>query len=165
MWRIYDHTQPWAQAPGFTPLDGNGGLFATGRWNKRGTRMVYAAQSAALVTLEVLAHVPPPLFGERTLVKIQATDPSMEHISTQSFLALIRDARDPDREELTQDYGSQWAREERSLLLKVPSVIIPHDHNYLINPAHPEASALRLELSERIRLDRRLLREGKDQTS
>lgn len=156
LWRIYDHTQPWAQQPGFSPLDGNGGLVAAGRWNHRGTRMVYAAQSAALVTLEVMAHVPPTLFGERTLVKILAAEPSTETVSLQAFLALMRDARDPDREEQTRDYGSAWAREGRSLLLRVPSVIVPHEHNYLINPAHPQAQGLRLDFSERIRLDRRL---------
>lgn len=156
LWRVYDQTQPWAQVPEFDPLDGTGGLFATGRWNPKGTRMVYTAASAALVTLEVLAHVPAHLFGERTLVKVDAPEDSLETVSPEAFITLLRDARDPDREEGTRRFGAQWAAEGRSLLLRVPSVVIPHDHNYLINPRHPAARHLKVVGSERVRLDRRL---------
>lgn len=156
LWRLYDHTQPWARAAGFNPLDGSGGLFATGRWNQLGTRMVYAAASASLVALEVLVHVPASLFGERTLVQIEVPDVTPEQVSSQTLLALLRDARDQDREEGTRRYGSTWAAEGRSLLLQVPSMVIPHESNVLINPVHPDAPAVRVIMAERFRLDRRL---------
>lgn len=156
LWRLYDHTQRWARAPDFDPLDGSGGLFATGRWNELGTRMVYAATTASLVTLEVLVHVPPALFGERTLVQIDVPDVLPEQVSVQMMLSLLRDARDPEREDGTRAYGSAWVRENRSLLLQVPSMVIPHEHNVLINPLHPDAPAVRVVSTERFRLDRRL---------
>jgi RES domain-containing protein len=44
-----------------------------------------------------------------------------------------------------KNLGDAWVREERSLVLKVPSAVVPSEYNYLINPNHPDAR--RLEVS------------------
>ena len=36
-----------------------------------------------------------------------------------------------------QRIGSQWYEESKQLLLKVPSVLIPSEFNYVINTKHP----------------------------
>jgi len=40
-----------------------------------------------------------------------------------------------------QKIGSKWYKSEETLILKVPSVIIPYEYNYIINTEHPEFSA------------------------
>ncbi len=37
-----------------------------------------------------------------------------------------------------QQIGAKWYNEQRSLLLKVPSIIIPYEYNFVINTKHPD---------------------------
>ncbi|VAW42296.1 hypothetical protein MNBD_GAMMA01-1998, partial [hydrothermal vent metagenome] len=41
---------------------------------------------------------------------------------------------------LLQNIGSQWYQKKQSLILKVPSVIIPQEYNYMINTKHDNFS-------------------------
>ena len=40
-----------------------------------------------------------------------------------------------------QKIGSDWYNKRESLVLKIPSAIIPFEFNYVINTEHPEFSA------------------------
>ena len=42
----------------------------------------------------------------------------------------------------TQEIGTRWLREGRSAALQVPSAVVPHAANVLINPAHPDVADL-----------------------
>lgn len=157
-WRIYPHAAPWAQSPGFDPLDGAGGRISANRWNDPGLPVIYASDSASLAALETLANLSHPgQFAERTLLHIQVTG-GTEQVSLQQVLRLREDAPAADPERLTREFGSRWLSQKRSLVLLVPSFVMPYDHNILINPLHPQAgTGLRLLSQERIHLDQRLL--------
>ena len=58
--------------------------------------------------------------------------------------------------EATQQIGDDWARRQASLLLQVPSVVLPQEHNYLINPQHPGFSSSRLSAPQRFLFDERV---------
>lgn len=156
LWRLYDHTAPWARSANYDPLDGSGGLYAASRWNGVGTRMVYLAGSPSLAVLETLAHVLPTEFGERKLLELEVPGDSLETVSEALFLQLLRDAPKGNLEALTQAYGSRWAREGGSLLLEVPSIVVPVEKIYLLNPQHIGAEQIRVLREEIIRLDRRI---------
>ena len=36
-----------------------------------------------------------------------------------------------------QEIGSKWYVNQESLVLKVPSAVIPYEYNYVINAEHP----------------------------
>ena len=55
--------------------------------------------------------------------------------------ALKQTDLDTQNYEQTRATGDEWAREGRSLALKVPSVVVPLSYNYLINPAHSDFDA------------------------
>lgn len=155
-WRIYPHDAPYAQAPGFDPLDGAGGRVAANRWNEPGHPVVYAAANASLAALETLANLRhPSLFGERTLLEIAFAD-DIEAVSLEQVVRLREDAPADDPELHTRAYGTSWLREKRSLALTAPSFVMPHDLNVLINPLHPQAAGLQIVRQERLRLDPRL---------
>lgn len=158
LWRIYDHNAVWATQEGFDPLDGKGGLYAPGRWNSQGTRVVYLGSSAALAVLETIVHTSSKNFGLRTLLQLAIEAPSVEDVALDFFHQLRHNATDPDREEHTRLFGDNWVSEARSLLLRVPSVAVPFDANYLLNPQHPEASRVKQLRQSLIALDNRLMR-------
>ncbi len=56
----------------------------------------------------------------------------------------------------TQRIGDEWIARKASLVLRVPSAIIPNDHNYLINPQHPLFDLERVAPAERFHFDDRL---------
>src|SRR2546429_9342301 len=57
------------------PLRGEGGLYASARWHSAPRLVVYASESLALASLEVLVHVDPDL-APRDLVAIAIEVPS-----------------------------------------------------------------------------------------
>lgn len=156
LWRLFDHQTPWAKTPDFDPLDGSGGLFAASRWNLQGTRMVYLASSPSLCVLETLAHVNPTVFGERKLLELSVPENSLEQVSEALLIQLLRDAPKDEKEQMTREYGSRWAKEGRSLLLAVPSIVVPIEKNYLLNPLHPLSKTSEILSQEIICLDRRI---------
>ncbi len=58
----------------------------------------------------------------------------------------------------TQAIGERWLVSARTVLLEVPSVLVPKTWNSLINPLHPEAGTLRIAEVYQHPFDTRLLR-------
>jgi RES domain-containing protein len=56
----------------------------------------------------------------------------------------------------SMDFGTRWARERRSLLLYVPSVLIPEERNAVLNPNHAEFAAVRMSIERDFEYDRRM---------
>ncbi|WP_229365735.1 RES family NAD+ phosphorylase [Fibrisoma montanum] len=91
-----------------TDLNGTGGLFAPGRWHRRGTPLVYLTEHVSLAKLEVLAHSPALPRG-RALVTVSLPD--------DSSILIKESAELPDGwqnwpyvDELA-DIAEQWIRE------------------------------------------------------
>jgi RES domain-containing protein len=156
IYRIYDHERPWARAQGFDPFDGEGAMHGSARWHHEGTRLAYAASNASLALLEILVHVNPADFGEKTLVVAEVPDDAVEEVSVTRLVQLLRDADDRARERASRDVGTAWAQEGRSLALSVPSLVVPHDRNMLLNPLHPRMAEVEEVARERVSLDPRL---------
>jgi RES domain-containing protein len=56
----------------------------------------------------------------------------------------------------SQRFGSAWAGEQRTVALRVPSVVIPGEFNYLLNPAHPDFGSVKAAAPVAFRFDPRL---------
>ena len=139
-------------------FDGEGARLYGGRWNSPGTRVAYASDSIALAALEVLAHLQSTaVLQAYSLVSLSFPDESVELLPTTSLPGRWR--RFPSSPE-NQAIGDQWVAQGRSLILRVPSAIIPSAANYLINPAHPEFSRVVIARPERFVFDPRLLSSG-----
>ncbi|WP_189629128.1 RES family NAD+ phosphorylase [Roseivirga thermotolerans] len=113
-------------------------LVASGRmnrWNKDGQHVIYAAESRALCALELLAHTNGvvPAGNYRTMV-IEIPETKIEEITDEE---LPKNWKSVKAYPQLQRIGSQWYEESKQLLLKVPSVLIPSEFNYVINTKHP----------------------------
>ncbi len=62
----------------------------------------------------------------------------------------------PDDLVATQRVGDRWLATRRSLLLRVPCVLIPETWNVVINPLHPEATLLKISAGYEHAFDLRL---------
>lgn len=136
-----------------TDLTGTGGLFAPGRWHRRGTPLVYLTEHVSLAKLEVLAHSPKLPLG-RVLVTVSLPDnPSMLIIEPDALPEGWHDW--PYLDELA-DLTEQWLHERKCWIMRVPSAQSPSEHNFLLNPLHPEHATLKLVSVEPHPFDPRL---------
>jgi RES domain-containing protein len=56
----------------------------------------------------------------------------------------------------TQEYGRNWVSRKLSAILRVPSAVVPHECNYVINVSHPEFGSIAFGPAEPFRFDPRL---------
>ena len=57
----------------------------------------------------------------------------------------------------TREIGTKWATEKRSAVLVVPSVVVPTEFNFLLNPEHPDFSKIEIGNPKPVGWDPRLL--------
>lgn len=138
-----------------TAFSGEGAARTGGRWNSRGVRVVYASGSRALAALESLVHLNPPVLFAYTAFGLSFDEQLVE--------ILPAPARPPDWQlepapPSCRALGDSWVRESRSAVLEVPSVIVPGEPNYLLNPAHPDFKKIRIGKPEAFSFDARLVK-------
>lgn len=136
-------------------FDGEGARRYGGRWNSPGVAVAYAADSPASAILEVLVHLGrADILGAYVLVPADVPAELIEELAARD---LPPDWRASPIPPATQAVGDAWARAGRSAVLAVPSAIVPHARNYLLNPAHPEFDRVAVGAPERFAFDPRLL--------
>lgn len=136
-------------------LTGIGAKLYGGRWNHRGTAIIYTSETRALATIEYLVHVSMANVPKGLSMSVLEVpdDPAAETISAESLPKNWRDFPAPPD---LADLGTQWAQSRRSLLLAVPSAVVTQEHNILINPLHPEMARVVLRNVENYEMDQRL---------
>jgi RES domain-containing protein len=115
---------------------------ATNRWNKAGQFVIYASESRALASLELVVHrsaiiqsetykvmvIEIPTENQEMVREIQLSDLPPNWNTLQSYPRL-------------QEIGSGWFEKRESLILKVPSALIPQEHNFVISTKHDSFSS------------------------
>ena len=138
-----------------TAFDGEGAWLFGGRWNSRGTRVVYASESKALATLESLVHLNPPVTFKYVAIAIEFDEKLVETITPASLPTVWTEEPPPPS---TKAIGDQWVKEARSAVLELPSVIIQTESNYLLNPTHPDFRKVRIGKAGPFAFDPRLIK-------
>lgn len=137
LWRIAAETRAY----GADDRSGLGAAGSPGRWNDLGERVIYCACSISLAVLETAAHiddggfplnrfvvridVPDDIWAARHVLAVDELDPAWAAIP--SGVASIR-------------AGSSWYKSSRSLVLELPSVIVPEESVVLLNATHADIS-------------------------
>ncbi|MGZ8391312.1 MAG: RES family NAD+ phosphorylase [Gemmatimonadales bacterium] len=136
-------------------FDGEGARLLGGRWNSPGTRVAYASDSIALAALEVLAHLQSTaVLQAYSLVSVRFPEGSLEVLEPVALPARWRRFPSPPE---NQAIGDRWVAEGRSLILRVPSALVPAAANFLVNPSHPEFGKVVVGRPERFAFDPRLV--------
>ncbi|MEO7964748.1 MAG: RES family NAD+ phosphorylase [Gemmatimonadaceae bacterium] len=136
-------------------FDGEGARVYGGRWNSPGTRMAYASGSPALAVLEVLVHLEKSgVLPSYSLIRARIPDTLIQELSTTDLPSSWNTSPVPPE---VQAIGDQWVRSHESVILRVPSVVIGAESNFLINPAHPDFRHFAIEHVEAFSFDARLI--------
>jgi RES domain-containing protein len=139
-------------------FDGEGARRAGGRWNRRGTAVVYTSETLSLAALELFVHCDPTLLPD-DLVAIESEIPEGLAIRRVDAAPLPRDWRRYPAPEALAAIGSDWANGLATAALSVPSAVVLRERNVLLNPAHPDFRKIRVGRPEPFSLDARLARE------
>ena len=138
-------------------------LIASGRaarWNSNGVFVIYTAGSISLACLEnvVNRNGTDLSIGNFFLIIIKIPDSTAKEVSLQEVERLHPNWYKVDNEAylLTQRMGDNWIKSGESLLMKVPSSIIPLEYNYLINQHHPDFSNVRIVSTQKFIFDQRI---------
>lgn len=147
-WRIVPETRA------HDAFIGEGAKLYGGRWNSSGVAVVYGSQHKSLAALELLVHRDPRRPNRFTAFLFQFSESLVE---TVPLRGLPEDWRQEPPPPSTQQIGDVWMRESRSAVLAVPSIIIPEELNYVLNPAHPDFKKIAIGKPQDFTLDARLL--------
>lgn len=124
-----------------TAWDGEAAKRYGGRWNSVGTAMVYTSATLALALVETLVHLPSGVLPAYSAVPIDFDDAL---VTVLDLNELPTDWRSSPAPASTKAIGDAWVAAARSAILSVPSVVVPLEYNYLLNPNHPDVTRTRL---------------------
>jgi RES domain-containing protein len=141
-WRVVK--QRFAEAA----FDGEGAREFGGRWNSVGHAVVYTAATTSLALLEILVNADTTLVPHYVAIPV-TFDGSLMGVVDAGFLP--GDWRSQTPPMRLKRIGDEWIESRRSCVLRVPSAVVPHEWNYLLNPAHPDFPSL--EVGEPIVLE------------
>jgi RES domain-containing protein len=140
----------------YSALDGEGARKAGGRWNSPGTPLVYTSSALSLAVLELLVHTDPDLVP-RDLYAFEIDVPASLTAQILDLATLPSNWRDIPNHPACRAIGDAWLERQNHPVLGVPSAVVPEELNYLINPAHPGASQVRVARSRAFSFEVRLL--------
>ncbi|HUO64440.1 MAG TPA: RES domain-containing protein [Terriglobales bacterium] len=133
---------------------GTGARESGGRWNHRGTAVIYAGASVAIAALERFVHVAGTVPRDLVLVRIEL--PRACSVERPAVASLPKGWNLVPAGRSSMDFGTQWARDRRSLVLYVPSALVHEEENAVLNPAHPEFPPVKMTIERDFQYDARM---------
>jgi RES domain-containing protein len=140
-------------------LTGEGARLYGGRWNKKGTAMLYTASNRSLATVEFLVHLPMTLIPKDVYI-VELTLPPHAKSQTISKNDLVDGWQSYPANYQLAELGNQWIQENKTLIFKVPSSVVQGECNILINPNHRLFSKVAISKIEAYNIDKRLIRKN-----
>jgi len=136
-------------------LSGRGAEIAGGRWNSKGTAVVYTCESIALCNVEVAIRIPLGIIpSSYHLIHIEL--PKKTKIKTIKPSSLPHDWNSYPHSHSTQAIGDRFISEMKELVMKVPSAAVQGTYNFLINPYHKDMNKVKITKTEEYSFDKRL---------
>ena len=118
--------------------------------------MVYVAESQSLAVLEMLVHLDAPALLEKYVFLEVDFDASLVIDLDRS--SLPKNWQSDPVPEAVQAIGDRWILSGDSAVFRVPSVLVPGESNFLLNPRHPDFGKIGISRPQAFRFDPRLAR-------
>ncbi len=134
-------------------ISGYGSALYPGRWNKKGTPVLYTGESKEIALLESIVHIPPILTPDLDILTIEIPDDSVLQLTVADLPSNWHQFPAPT---ILSEIGQKWIDEARSLALKVPSSIIHSANNIVLNCKHKDYNAVKVLSQKKFYFDLRL---------
>lgn len=134
-------------------LTGTGAKLHGGRWNNIGTNVLYTSGTISLALLEILVNAG-SFEALQPFRLIQLTLPD----TTIKYQINAKNLKKNWHQDIsyTQWMGTEILQEKKALIIECPSVIIPQESNFLLNPLHKDYSKIRTKEVSDFHFDERL---------
>lgn len=131
-------------------ISGFGASLHNNRWNSKGISVIYTSAYRSLALLEVLVHLTSDIIRNVDLSIL--TIDVIDSFIAQNEYPVTSIAQ-------SQKIGDSWVMSNFSVGLVVSSVIIPQEHNVLLNPKHPDfTNSVKIVDVEPLNADKRLFK-------
>jgi RES domain-containing protein len=117
--------------------------------------MVYTSGTLSLAALEVFVHMEVE-DALAMLACIRVEVPVEVKIDYLDMTQLPVDWRNIPAPAVLAEMGDRWFKSGATAILAVPSVVIPVEYNYLVNPLHSDFAKFRLDSPQPFEFDPRL---------
>jgi RES domain-containing protein len=134
-------------------LSGNGSKLYGGRWNSIGLHAIYTTENVSLAILEILVHVKK---YKRPLDYHLLTLSIPDNIKPVTIITEKLKKNWKDDPAYSQFIGDEFLKTKQSLFLKVPSAIVEQENNFILNPAHADATKIKIVSARLFEFDKRL---------
>ena len=94
-----------------------------------------------MITTTGLIYTPPKLLQKYVRISAQI---SSDLVSDLSEADLPEDWNSRPISPSTRAIGDRWVKKQRSAVLRVPSIVVPEEYNYLLNPNHPDFAKIEI---------------------
>ncbi len=117
-------------------VSGYGAKVNGGRWNHVGIPIIYTAENISLAILESSILISKK-YWKKQYSYLKITIPKATKIQTLMLSDLKKGWRDHPPSDETKNIGFKWFH-SKIAILKIPSVVVPDENNYIINPNHKD---------------------------
>jgi len=117
-------------------ISGMGAFRNGGRWNSKGTWMLYTSMNSSLAYLENLVHFDESTFPPGLYIVALEIPGDEDMIYQPPYKNYPRNWQIPENP-ANKALGDQWMLEKKYLAYKVRSAVNPSEYNFLLNPLFP----------------------------
>ena len=137
-------------------FSGKGARLFEGRWNSAGIRMVYCSEHLSLAALEILVHAQPVVLRDKFHAFRVAWDSKIMTSIAEKDLPAGWKTYPPGA--ASKNVGDEWVKTGRSAVFAAPSVVVPLERTFLLNPNHSDFAKIKIRDAGSFVLDQRLRR-------
>ncbi len=134
-------------------ISGTGAALYPGRWNRKGTPVLYAGENLEIALLEYIVHIPPLITPQLVALTIEIPDGSISAFEPKDLPKNWYHFPAPT---ILSEIGQRWVNEEKTVALKVPSCIIHTSHIIILNCKHPDYKKVKIIEKKKFYFDSRL---------
>lgn len=135
-------------------ISGNGAKLYGGRWNEKGTAIVYFGSSRAMAMMELLVHLrPDDLHRQYAIASFEVPDDKIYKVALEQ---LPKSWQSEEQKAYLRKIGKRFVEEGKHLLMQVPSVLVEEEFNYLLNPLHADVRKVQMVSQRLFSFDNRL---------
>ncbi|NQY11300.1 MAG: RES family NAD+ phosphorylase [Flavobacteriales bacterium] len=135
-------------------LSGLGAAKFGRRWNSKDIEVIYTAQTRALANSEVAVHIPLSILPKDYYI-VQIEIPKSVAIREVKQSELPAGWNALPNKPVSQTIGDDFIKDNKYAVLRVPSVVVKDEYNFILNPRHKDFPKIKILSTEPFPFDPR----------